>query len=154
MHHFKFVNWRIRVLMSRTGYMLQKQEILIHCSLLIQQVLSPNDHIELFTYWPISWIEKRSFWVVENQQLSDFTFRNLGQDQWHWWRCILSCFDKVQIFCEGHKVLKKSNNVFDVSGSIKKIGTFVQKFMAFSEYLNFSNKYCIYCLLSTNPIFL
>ena len=134
--------------------LLQKQEILIHCALLIQQVLSPNDHIELFTYWPISWIEKRSFWVVENQQLSHFTFRNLGQDQWHWWRCILSCFDKVQIFWEGHKVLKKSTNFLQSLSSINQIVRFVQKFVAFSEYLNFSNKYCIYCLLSSNLIFL
>ena len=127
----------------------------MHCSLLIQQVLSPNDHIELFTYWPISWIEKRSFWVVENQQLSDFTFRNLGQDQWHWWRWILSCFDKVQIFWEGHKNLKKNLPFFlhHLVASRRFKDLFKNLWTSQNIWTLVHSKYYIYCLLSTKLIF-
>ena len=38
MQHFKFVNWRIRFLMSRTGYLLQSR----HRHFLLAEVWSPN----------------------------------------------------------------------------------------------------------------
>ena len=65
---------------------------------------------------------------------------------WHkgWW-CHSTFgiyYDKVQIFWESHKNLKKSPNS-SYSQSNISIGRFFHIFLAFSKYLNFSNSWQI-----------
>ena len=49
-----------------------------------------------------------------------------------------SLFDNVEIFWEGHKILKKISHFFEVSKWYKY---FFSNFVAFSKYLNFRNIY-------------